>query len=994
MERILKEIEKTFTARRIIIAFILIVAFFAKENLVIFVINKVLLVPKDFSNSVLDVFLVIASLCFSLWFTYLFRRRDYKASYIQICSAIAIVFFLIYFFLRAEDYEWTYQGLFNTNFEYIWLITIPLSVFICFNLFSFIIPVKKIPRELLTEYRLTSDNPKLKEEEELLGYNRVVEELYNILTNQESKKSLTIGLVGPWGNGKSSIIQMLLDKFDPNPDPSYKERLNRIFKRGLLDDYLIIHFLPYLNHQEEDLITEFFRGLSSQLRPYNGKLSNLVLEYSKRLVDLYKNKIDLNLFDKHITSFEKSSAKEMYDDINKRLVETEKRIIVFVDDLDRLNAKEILQVLKLIRNSADFVNVIFLVAMDKDYITKILLEQGEILNSRFIDKFFQLEVFLPAIRDKILRIQFENIINDRTLNFASEFRNEFEAAFANSRNLFEDYVHNMRDVKRVTNQLVYEYPFVRGAIDLKDFMNFIYFKLKYPEFVNILNQENLNWLKYNADSKELELQISGGDGIKNRKSSFGSIFNDSLNDYIIKEELNDNTNSYKTYTEFDKNLILKSLSYLFGSHNEKKNTKSIKKVSNFRMLMQQRIFDDHMREEEFQHLYDLKSSDFKGYLRQLSTENKMSQLLERIDFANPKALNEYKVVIETLVFLYDKRVEYNLYESTLLKKLSTNVDQMLKSEVIDQIQVGNLLKESVFENELTSLESRLRLLSELWIEQGYNNLWNLSEKYVQEISLEYYTKFLNEIEGTGPWDVNNYTFYHIIINLNKIEPIKDVVVQKTKKFWSNYSIELYCAQTIDIEPWSILGCQISDGVYELFQSKDDFIEFIKNHKDSSLPEIKEFLHFYDLCKRTGYRKKILYMFEKSELMKTKVEARKNDSQYTRDEFRDNKQLLFATNLKDIKTELKGKTNEITKQGYAGIEFFEDEKELTIYIMVFKNYDRNEIEGYVKYIIETLNRSSFISSNVKFNARYLWSNKNIIPDDSNYYFKLISEQPKN
>ena len=104
--------------------------------------------------------------------------------------------------------------------------------------------------------------------------------LYQILINQESRKSLTIGLVGPWGNGKSSIIQMLLDKFEPNL--SYKERFNQIFNKDLLDDYLIIHFLPYLNHQEEDLIKEFFRALSSKLKPYNGKLSNLVLEYSKQ----------------------------------------------------------------------------------------------------------------------------------------------------------------------------------------------------------------------------------------------------------------------------------------------------------------------------------------------------------------------------------------------------------------------------------------------------------------------------------------------------------------------------------------------------------------------------------------------------------------------------------------------------------------------------------------------------------------------------------------
>ena len=61
MKRILEEIEKTFTARRVLIVFILVVVFFAKEIWIVSIIDKVLLVPKDFSNPVLDVLFIIAS---------------------------------------------------------------------------------------------------------------------------------------------------------------------------------------------------------------------------------------------------------------------------------------------------------------------------------------------------------------------------------------------------------------------------------------------------------------------------------------------------------------------------------------------------------------------------------------------------------------------------------------------------------------------------------------------------------------------------------------------------------------------------------------------------------------------------------------------------------------------------------------------------------------------------------------------------------------------
>ena len=63
---------------------------------------------------------------------------------------------------------------------------IPLSIFLLIHFYSFLKPVKKIQRKLLPEYRLTSDNPKEKDERDLLGYDRVVKKLYQILINQES----------------------------------------------------------------------------------------------------------------------------------------------------------------------------------------------------------------------------------------------------------------------------------------------------------------------------------------------------------------------------------------------------------------------------------------------------------------------------------------------------------------------------------------------------------------------------------------------------------------------------------------------------------------------------------------------------------------------------------------------------------------------------------------------------------------------------------------
>ena len=63
-------------------------------------------------------------------------------------------------------------------------------------------------------------------------------------------------------------------------------------------------------------------------------------------------------------------------------------------------------------------------------------------------------------------------------------------------------------------------------------------------------------------------------------------------------------------------------------------------------------------------------------------------------------------------------------------------------------------------------------------------------------------------------------------------------------------------------------------------------------------------------------------------------------------------------------------------------------------MVHKKYDRNVVEDYVKHALKIIQDDTELNLNIKFNARQLWNNEDLIPSDSNHYFKLISEQPKN
>ena len=997
MKRILEEIEKTFTARRILIAFILVVVFFTKESWIVSLIDKVLLVPKDFSNPLLDVLFIIASIWISLWFIYLFRRKVYKASYTQIISVLAVIFLLIYFYFSRKNYNWNYHALFDTNFEYIWLIVIPLSTFLFIHFYSCLIPVKKITRELLPEYRLTSDNPKENDERDLLGYDRVVEKLYQILINQESKKSLTIGLVGPWGNGKSSIIQMLLDKL--KPIQSFEERVKNILKKELIDDYLIIHFLPYLNHQEEDIIKEFFRGLSGQLRPYNGKLSNLVLEYSKRLVDLYKNKANLNFFEKHITSFDKTSAKEMYDDINERLKETGKKIIVFVDDLDRLNAKEILQVLKLIRNSADFTNVIFLVAMDKEYIVKLLTGKKEILNARFIDKFFQLEVFLPAIRKESLRTIFKELLTERTQQFNSEFPYQLEEALNHQDNLFDDYIHNLRDVKRAVNQIVLEYSYTKGAINLKDFINFIYLKLKYPHFIKVLQENKSKLLKYDKEKDMVILDtnqdLESSDDLLNYfryESNFDYKILDKYSLYKDFELKDGKDDHYSRYSHDDKVLIIKTLAYLFGEENKTEDIKSIKRLSNFNMIIEQRLFENYLGDNEFNDLFNYRGQTLKDLVKNKFENDKLSQLLDRIAFYKPDSLAKLKTIFETLVYVYESRNEYNQYEDTLFRELAAKVQFFIDRDEFDNNELKTILKKNLFENQVLSFETRIRLLAALWEEKQVNGLWGLEPKYILDSSVKLYEEFLEKYKE-DLWEHDNYTFYHIGQKLSRIDNLKNKIAILTEEFWNSQDIELLCVQSINIEPWSIKGFTLSDGVEYAFNSKKDFVKFVKNHEHSRTPEMNELKKFFDLYKRRNYRGVVLFTFEKSEMMKKKIDSQRNNPQFTREEYEGSKQLFFETDYLDLEKDWQENRSLYTQEDFLNIQFTMIDEKLSMFMATTEEGIEHLKNKRLPFILNRILELEGKEIELKLKKENFKEDNDFLPEDSDYYFKLISEQPK-
>ena len=832
-------------------------------------------------------------------------------SFISLLSVL-----LLYYRFNWNGLNWNLHAVVENKWFSIKYIDLALVLLLFYYGFSYFNQIKKGMRQSMPVNNfLVSDDPISTSEQDQLNFRPIVGKLTTILLNDKHPKSISIGLIGPWGNGKSSVIQLVKNNIE-------------ISDQFIKNEIISIHFLPYLNHNESEIINEFFTLLSNQLSPFNGMLSNQIIDYSEKLTDLYQNKNLKSFLENHITNFSQSSACELYENINKMLGETDKKIIVFIDDLDRLNQKEILQTLKLIRNTANFTNTFFVLAMDKQYVIKRLTEKGNILDTKFVDKFFQLEIYLPEIENSLLKQFF---IKEMLRPFSpapADLELRLNSALMEPNLLFEDYVKNFRDVKRVVNQIKYDISLFNedfSYLNLKDFINFTFFKLKFPEVVKHLNDSRGDFLtidKIKGTYKLKEVPTDQKDIAEEVLYSFanesiGSIKH--LDKYQLYAEVLSSASAHKNSNEkinhTDKVLLVKTMAHLFGDENTPEGQDSIRFSNNFQMLVQQRIFPNYFKQGEFEGLFTAEKHSLKNELLNIKLQGKAEQLIGRLEYFTSDDVDKLQRIIEYLTIIYEmngKENHYNMDTYKLIEKFASQLYERLGAGGIAEYR--KWLDQFLFSSDAVSEETKLILLSTIWKLKDLNELWQLEESYVIKKASELYKNYLSSYDAIL-WDVNNFrtaNVYHGVklINKNKINKI-------LIDFWIRNSIELLCVQFTELDPFSNSAFRISDTVTEIFGSKDKFIDFVKAHKDNTLPQIKEFIELFDLLKVINFNYTLEYDFIISPLMLKKIGLSKDDT--SREEYGQRKrheQVIIKITDTDLGYHFAAEANYKEKYGFT------------------------------------------------------------------------------
>lgn len=207
---------------------------------------------------------------------------------------------------------------------------------------------------------------------------------FMLIIETHTDHSLSISISGEWGSGKSSFLNLIKDEL--------------LTKKN---NYKILEFYPWRCDSEENITITFFTLLADVVSS-DRALSRSIQQYISVLVP------ESNTLTRIVHSFShRLNQNDLYYDIETGLNKYKKKIIVFIDDLDRLEKDELLAVLKIIRNSGKFKNIIFISAIDRKQVSKIT--ERDVI---FLDKFFQHDRSIPRLGNMEKVIIFKQLFDN------------------------------------------------------------------------------------------------------------------------------------------------------------------------------------------------------------------------------------------------------------------------------------------------------------------------------------------------------------------------------------------------------------------------------------------------------------------------------------------------------------------------------------------------------------------------------------------------------
>ena len=354
---------------------------------------------------------------------------------------------------------------------------------------------------------IPSDNPIRDPKYDVLGRADEAKKFARHVLELDASEGAVVGVFGPWGSGKTSFLNLTRKEFEQ-------------------EDIPVIDFNPWLFSGTKQLVERFFDELSARLKiPGTHEIGKALKKYGDAVTSV-SNLSDRLLAIGGVASFTglwslaiegvsnlpgilltigfvscllggllsitgtffrccQGDIDSRRKKVEKALRKRNKRIIVVLDDVDRMEKSELRDVFKLVRLTASFPNIVYIVACDRFRVEQALGEKG-LQGKDYLEKIIQLPYDLPQAPGHILDQQLRNEIEKAYAEIEKTGPFDEQVWLDVYREIIWPLIRNMRDVRRYTGAIRETIAGLEGKVALADMLGLEAVRMFLPDAFNRL----------------------------------------------------------------------------------------------------------------------------------------------------------------------------------------------------------------------------------------------------------------------------------------------------------------------------------------------------------------------------------------------------------------------------------------------------------------------------------------------------------------------------
>ena len=178
--------------------------------------------------------------------------------------------------------------------------------------------------------------------------------------------------------------------------------------------------------------------------------------------------------------------------LESALVEVNKKIVIIIDDIDRLTNSQIRDVFQLVKQVADFPNIIYILAMDREVVRRALQEVHNVDGNEYLQKIIQVPFEIPELRKSKLNSIFFSRLDEVVKEISDKIKWDDMYWKDVFQNCIEPYINTLRDVNRVINTFQFKYGAMYEETAFEDMIGIT--------TIEVLDPELYKWIGNNKEA--------------------------------------------------------------------------------------------------------------------------------------------------------------------------------------------------------------------------------------------------------------------------------------------------------------------------------------------------------------------------------------------------------------------------------------------------------------------------------------------------------------